>query len=360
MGGDFAPANEVAGAVEAARAYGLEIVLVGRRAQLEAELKHHHTHGLKLDILDAPDVIDMHDSPTDAVRQKPDSSLMRAIHLVKEQRVQALVSAGNTGAVMAAALLELGRIKGVKRPAIAIVIPTLTGRLLLTDIGAQVDCKPEWLVQFGQMGSIYMEHVFGVSNPRVGLLSIGEEESKGNDQVKAAHPLFKQAPLNFAGNVEGKDIPAGLVDVAVCDGFVGNVALKLIEGLATAIGGMMRAELTANPIRKLFALPLRPAFTSLKKQMDWAEYGGAPLLGVDGVCIVAHGRSSPYAIRHAIRVASESASHGVVEQIRSVLGTRQTEQAAGETLNGQAAHATVNGTSAEPSRDRAQPLETAP
>ena len=321
MGGDFAPSNEVAGAVAAARAYGLEVLLVGRRIQLEAELSRHRTTGLTLEVLEADDVIDMHESPAAAVRGKPDSSLVRALCQLREGRADACVSAGNTGAMMAAAFQVLQRIKGVERPAIAIVIPTQQGRLLLLDIGANVDCKPEWLVQFGQMGAIYMEHVLGIQSPRVGLLSIGEEESKGNTLTKAAHALLKEAPLNFYGNVEGKDIPSGIVDVVVCDGFVGNVALKLIEGLASTIGGMIRAELTANPIRKVLAAPLRPAFQSLRKQMDWAEYGGAPLLGVNGVCIVAHGRSSPYAIQHALRVAAEGASHGVVERIGAIFGT---------------------------------------
>ncbi|HEX9623804.1 MAG TPA: phosphate acyltransferase PlsX, partial [Streptosporangiaceae bacterium] len=226
MGSDQAPIAEVAGAVAAARAYGLEVLLVGRRTELSAELAKHVTSGLKLEIVEAETVIDMHESdPARAVRQKPDSSLVRAFNLVQQGRVEACVSAGNTGAFMAAALFELKRIPGVERPALAIVMPTPRGRVLLLDIGANVDCRPEYLAQFGIMGAVYMQHLFGLQQPRVGLLSIGEEATKGNQQVQQAHVLLQGLPINFIGNVEGKDIFGGLADVIVCDGFVGNVAL---------------------------------------------------------------------------------------------------------------------------------------
>jgi glycerol-3-phosphate acyltransferase PlsX len=320
MGGDHAPVSEAAGAVAAARAYGFEVLLVGRRQAIEAELAHHDTRGLTLEIVDADEVVDMHESDVArAVRQKPNSSLVRAMALVKDGAAAAAVSAGNTGAMMAAALFELRRIPGVERPAIAVVMPTPSGRVLLLDIGANVDCKPEYLAQFGLMGAVYMEHLFAAQRPRVGLLSIGEESSKGNQQVVQAHVLLRQMPVNFIGNVEGKDILSGLVDVVVCDGFVGNVALKLIEGLAGAISGMLREELTASFGRKLLAAGLRGAFRDLRKRMDYAEYGGAPLLGINGVCIVAHGRSSPYAMQHALRVAAEGVNHHVLDRLREAV-----------------------------------------
>jgi glycerol-3-phosphate acyltransferase PlsX len=328
MGGDNAPVAEVAGAVAAARAYRIEVLLVGRAAEIRAELDRHETRGLKLDIVEADTVIDMHEpDPARAVRQKQDSSLVRSFALVQNGTAQACVSAGNTGAFMAAALFELKRIPGVERPAIAIVMPTPTGRVLLLDIGANVDCKPEYLAQFGLMGAVYLEHLFGLANPRVGLLSIGEEATKGNQLVQQTFPLLKAMPINFIGNVEGRDLFNGLADVVVCDGFVGNVSLKLIEGLASTISSMLREELTANPVRKLLAAGLRGAFGGLRRRMDYAEYGGAPLLGVNGVCIVAHGRSSPYAMQHALRVAKESVEHHVLDRLReSVAGASPKSQ----------------------------------
>jgi phosphate acyltransferase len=317
MGSDNAPAVEVAGAVAAARAYDLGVVLVGRPEPIEAELARHETAGLDLEVARADDIVDMHDAdPARAVRNKPDSSLVRAFALVREGGAQACVSAGHTGAFMAAALFELKRIPGVERPAISVVMPTPTSRVMLLDIGANVDCKPEYLAQFALMGSVYMKHLFGLANPRVGLLNIGEEVSKGNQQAQAAHQLIAQTPVNFVGNVEGKDIFGDLADVVVCDGFVGNVSLKLIEGLAGAISSMLREELTASPVRKVFALGLRGAFKDLRQRMDWAEYGGAQLLGVNGICVAAHGRSSPYAMQHALRVAVESVNHHVLDRLQ--------------------------------------------
>ena len=317
MGGDNAPAAEVGGVVAAARAYGLEIIMVGRQASIETELAGHDAAGLKLEIVDTDEVIDMHETePASAVRQKPGSSLVRAVTLVRDGEAQACVSAGNTGAFMAAAQLRLRPIHGVERPAIAIVMPTPSSRVLLVDVGANVDCKPEWLAQFAMMGAVYLEHVFGTKDPRVGLLSIGEETHKGNLLIQKAQPLLGRLPINFVGNVEGKDIFADLADVVVCDGFVGNVALKLIEGLAATISRMLREELTASLGRKVLAAGLRGAFADLRRRMDYAEYGGAPLLGVNGVCIVAHGRSTPYALQHAIRVAKESADHHLPDHLR--------------------------------------------
>jgi phosphate acyltransferase len=317
MGSDNAPAVEVAGAVAAARLYNVGVVLVGRRGPIEAELARHDTRGLDLEVVEADQTVDMHDAdPARAVRNKPDSSLVRSFALVREGQAQACVSAGHTGACLAAALFELKRIPGVERPAISAVMPTPNGRVMMLDLGANVDCRPEWLAQFALMGSVYLEHLFGLAQPRVGLLNIGEESSKGNQQAQAAHQLIKQTDLNFVGNVEGKDIFGDLADVVVCDGFVGNVSLKLIEGLAGTISSMLREELTATTPRKLLALGLSGAIKDLRRRMDWAEYGGGQLLGVNGICVIAHGRSSPYAMQHALRVAAESVNHHVLERLQ--------------------------------------------
>jgi glycerol-3-phosphate acyltransferase PlsX len=234
---------------------------------------------------------------------------------VREGRAQAFVSAGNTGAVMAAGLFELRRIKGVDRPALSAVFPTRKGGTLVIDVGANADCKPEYLEQFAVMGSVYMEKVFGARRPRVGLLSNGEEDTKGNALVQAAHARIKRLSLNFIGNVEGKEIPSGDVDVVVCDGFTGNVVLKLSEGLAGAITGLIREEINSSIISKLFAVGVLSAFRRVRKRLDYAEYGGAPLLGLNGVCIVAHGRSNAVAIKNAIRVAAQAVQNDVVGTI---------------------------------------------
>jgi glycerol-3-phosphate acyltransferase PlsX len=237
------------------------------------------------------------------------------VRLVREGRAQAFVSAGNTGAVMAAGLFELRRIRGVDRPALAAVFPTRKGGTLVIDVGANADCKPEYLAQFALMGSVYMTSVFGIDRPKVGLLSNGEEDTKGNALVQAAHPRLRQLPINFVGNVEGKEIPTGDVDVVVCDGFSGNVVLKLSEGLASAINGLIREEINASIVSKLFAVGVLPAFRRVRKRLDYAEYGGAPLLGLNGVCIVAHGRSNALAIKNAVRVASQAVRSDVVGTI---------------------------------------------
>ncbi len=246
--------------------------------------------------------------------------LALAERLVADGHADGFVSAGNTGAVMAAGLFELKRIRGVERPALAVVMPTLRGGALLVDVGANADCRPEHLAQFALMGSVYMERVFGVARPRVGLISIGEEESKGNLLVQQTYPRLRELPINFVGNIEGKDFPAGAVDVAVCDGFVGNVMLKLAEGMASAITGLIRQEIEASVVTRVAALGVLPAFRRARRRMDYAEYGGAPLLGLNGICIVAHGRSNARAIKNAIRVAAESIAHQVnphiVEEIK--------------------------------------------
>ena len=251
--------------------------------------------------------------------RKKDASLTVAARLVKDKEAAGLVSAGNTGACMAAALFIIGRIKGIERPAITSLMPTVKGICLMVDVGANVDCRPSHLAQFAQMGAIYAQRVLGRPNPRVGLLNIGEEPSKGNDAAQKAYQLLSCADINFIGNIEGRDIPGGEADVVVCDGFVGNIVLKFAEGLGLGMFSMLKEELTASLPRKLAAAVLRPGLAKIKKKMDYAEYGGAPLLGVKGTVIIAHGSSNAKAIRNAIRVAKEAASNGVVDAIAQLM-----------------------------------------
>ncbi len=299
----------------AARAYGMSVLLVGPRETVEAELGKHRLEGLDLQVVHASEVIGMDEHPANAVRQKTDSSIVVGMRLVKEGRAGAFVSAGNTGAMVAAGLFGLGRARGVDRPALGTIFPTVKGKILLIDVGATPDAKPEHLAQFGLMGSIYLERVFKVPKPRVGLISIGEEEGKGNLLVQQASPRLRAMPLNYVGNVEGKDIPAGAVDVGVCDGFVGNVLLKFAEGLASSIGGIMREELGRTWWSKLLAAGSLPAFRRARQRMDYAEYGGAPLLGLRGLAIVAHGRSNAFAIQNALRVARDGAELDIARLI---------------------------------------------
>ncbi len=319
-GGDLAPAEPVKGAVEAARLHGLSLILVGQEAVVRAELAKYDTAGLDLEVIDAPEVVGMEEHPVAAVRTKRRSSLNVGISLVREGRAQAFVSAGNSGAVLAAGLFGLGRIEGIERPALAGVYPTVAGPLLLIDIGANADVRPQHLRQFALLGSAYMEKAIGVRNPRVALLSNGEEETKGNLVVQEAHRLLRESGPNFVGNVEGRDLPwGGKADVVVCDGFVGNVAVKLSEGLSESIFSLLRAELSRNLVSKAAAAVLMPAFRRLKRRLDYEEYGGAPLLGVKGVVIIAHGRSRAKAIRNALRVAAQAAEQRLVEGIAASL-----------------------------------------
>lgn len=314
MGGDHAPDVVIEGAVLAARELGVGILLVGPEQELRTRLGKDAVN-LDIEIVNATQVVEMDEHPANAVRQKPDSSMVVGVRQVREGRAQAFVSAGNTGAVMAAGLFELRRIRGVDRPALSGVFPTRKGGCLVIDIGANADAKPEYLAQFALMGSAYMEGVFGIKSPKVGLLSNGEEETKGSALVQAAHPRLRALPINFVGNVEGKEIPSGDVDVVVCDGFTGNVVLKLAEGLAGAITGLIREEINASLFSKLCAVGILPAFRRVRKRLDYAEYGGAPLLGLNGVCIVAHGRSNALAIKNAVRVAAQAVESDVVGTI---------------------------------------------
>jgi len=319
MGGDFAPQEIILGAIEAAQQYRCEIILVGDESIINPMLEQHpNWQDLKISVRHTTQVIEMTEHPGAAVRKKKDASVVVATSMLKHGLCDAVISAGHTGAAVAAALLGLGRIKGIERPAIATPIPNLSGTTVLLDSGANVDSKPRNLVQHAIMGSLYSEYIFGVDNPRVGLLNIGEEETKGNEQVLATYPLLQNSKtIRFVGNVEGRDITAGSVDVVVCDGFVGNIVLKTGEGLASAIMQLLKeAILRAGWFVKPAAFLLKPAFRDLKTKLDYAEYGGAPLLGVEGVFIICHGSSKAKAIKNAVRVAKEFAEKQVVEHIR--------------------------------------------
>lgn len=316
MGGDFAPQEVVVGAVKAKREMDIDIVLVGEGDRVKTELKLLDAEEL-IPVVNSTEVIEMNESPAGAVRSKRNSSIVKAVNLVKNGEATAFVSAGSTGAAMAASLLYWGRIENIGRPAIATILPNLYKNTLLLDVGANIDCKPRHLLQFGIMGSIYAQIIMKRSNPTVGLLSIGEEETKGNELTLASYSLLKNSKLNFIGNVEGKDIFTGLADVIVCDGFVGNVVLKTGEGLAATLLGMIQKELTSNLLAKMGTALTLSVLKDLKRKIDYAEYGGAPLLGVNNVCVVSHGRSSSTAIKNAIKMAWDLSRNDVVSAIRN-------------------------------------------
>ncbi len=310
MGGDHGPEVIVRGAIDGARRFDASISLVGTPSEITRAIDGLDHAGVDLDIVEATDIITMDEHPAQAVRRKPESSINVAMRLVREGRADAMVSAGNSGAVMAGALMQLGRVKGIERPAIASYMPTAANNTLLLDLGAVTDPKPSVLVQFAVMGQVYAQRVLDIENPTIGLLSNGEEASKGNALVQAVHPLLAAAEdLNFIGNVEGRDVAMGTVDIVVTDGFTGNVALKTAEGVASMLVEVLRAEITASIPRKLGGLLLKPAFRALRSKLDYAEIGGAPLLGVNGVVIISHGRSSAKAVENAVGVAVRSANH---------------------------------------------------
>lgn len=317
MGGDHAPKAEVDGAIQAVKAFPVEVILVGKEDVLRQELESHSGwEKLRIRIQHASEAITMDDSAAKAMRTKKDSSIRIAARLVRDGVAQGVVSAGNTGAVMATVKMIQGMVPGVERPALASAFPTLKGTpAVLVDVGANVDSSPVMLAQFAIMGEIYSRVIFKTGNPRVGLLSIGEEEHKGNDLTHRTTPLLKKLPINFIGNVEGRDLYSGTVDVVVCDGFIGNVALKVSEGIVEVIKHMLKESLQATITRQIGYVLSRAAFTDFKKRVDYSEYGGAPLLGVKGVCIICHGRSNPNAIKNAVRVAAEFAHGGVTARI---------------------------------------------
>ena len=325
MGGDNAPAVEVEGAIQAARELRARILLVGQEEVVRAELARQgvanpRQHRLHIEVVHASEVVTMEESVVTAVRRKKDSSIRVAAKLVRDGHAHGLVSAGNTGAVMMTAKLVLGTLPSVDRPALAGVFPTVKGKgTVLLDVGANAECKPEHLKQFAVMGAVYSRAFLDVSNPRVGVMSIGEEDVKGNDLTKETFALLREAAINFVGNVEGRDIFTGDVDVIVCDGFTGNVILKTSEGLVHAMMSLLRSELGQTYMTQAGALLSRQAFQNVKKRMDYSELGGAPLLGAKELTMICHGSSTPKAIRNAIRIAKEFHKRGINDQIEQEL-----------------------------------------
>src|SRR5215475_8284604 len=319
MGSDRAPKPEVEGAIQAARRFGISVALVGPEEALRAEMfRHPFARSLPISIIHASEFITMDEKAVQAVRAKRDSSMRVGLRLVREGQAAAFITAGNTGAAMFAAKTTLGALPGVDRPALVAIIPTAIGTVsTLLDVGANVDCKPHNLEQFAMMGEIYFRSMFNVARPRVGLLSIGEEEGKGNELTRESFPLLKQLPINFVGNVEGRDIYNGKVDVIVADGFVGNVALKTSEGVANLVRATLKETLAATITRQVGYLLSRSAFSDFKKRIDHTEYGGAPLLGVKGACFITHGSSNVNAIKNAIRVANDFVDRNITANIEA-------------------------------------------
>jgi glycerol-3-phosphate acyltransferase PlsX len=313
MGGDFGPPNLVAGAALALREYPhiSKLFLVGDTAQIEAELRKLGCNDSRIEVVHSTQVVDMSDRAWSAVRRKKDSSISRAVDLVKHGQANAIVSAGHTGAAVAASMVKLRTLPGIYRPGIAAVLPTETNVFVLMDAGANIDARPEHLLQYAFMGSVYSSHVLGYKNPTVGLISLGEEDVKGNEMTKEVFKMLKKSSLNFVGNIEGRHLFEDPVEVVVCDGFVGNVILKTCESISVAIFQWLKHELSRTPMRKVGAFLARESFRTIKDKTNYEEYGGSPLLGVNGICIIAHGSSTPLAVKNALRVAAESIEHQV-------------------------------------------------
>ena len=321
MGSDKAPKPEIEGAILATRHHNVRVLLVGREEQLRSEMAHHPSaSSLPIEIVNATEVVGMEEKAAQAVRSKRDSSMRVGLRLVREGKAAGFITAGNTGAAMATAKMVLGTLPGVDRPALAAVFPSSKGSAtILVDVGANVDCKPQNLEQFAIMGDMYSRSIFNIARPRVGLLSVGEEESKGNDLTREAYPLLKKLPIHFVGNVEGRDLYNGNADVIVCDGFIGNVALKVSEGLVEAVRFLLKESLKSTISSQVGFLLSKKAFADFKKRLDYSEYGGAPLLGLKGVCIVGHGSSNANAIKNAIRVAAQFADTQINARIEQEL-----------------------------------------
>jgi glycerol-3-phosphate acyltransferase PlsX len=316
MGGDDGPRTIVDGSLVAARHLQIGLLLAGDRALIERELSRHPAaRGLDIHIIDTPERVDMGEQASAALRRKPRASIRIAAEAVRDGRAAAFFSAGHTGASVMAAVATFGRLPGIDRPALATIIPTRQKPAVLLDSGATVECRPQHLVQFALMGAVYSRLAFGHSNPRIGLLSVGEEEGKGNELTRDAHQLLKAAPINFVGNVEGRDVYAGEADVIVCDGFTGNVTLKISEGLVETVETLLHAELQSTFGSQIGYLLSAQAFRRFRKRLDYSEYGGAPLLGVNGICIVGHGRSSAKAVRNAVTMAARAVNQGLLEKL---------------------------------------------
>ncbi len=321
MGGDYAPAVNIEGAIETVTDIeGIDVILVGDESSLQRELDGKKYLPNRIVIKHASQVVEMNESPSVAIRKKRDSSISRAIELVKNGEADGFVSAGHSGAVMATALLQLGTSKGVIRPAIATIMPSLKAPFVLIDAGVNLHCKPENLLQFALMGSAYCRAIFGRSEPKVALLSVGEEDTKGNELTREAFKLLKKIDINFTGNIDGKDIFTGIADVIVCDGFTGNIVLKTSEGLADAIVKILKREIAEQSVGRIGYLLMKNALIGFKKKTDYDEYGGAPLLGINGTCIISHGRSTAKAIKNALKVASDFSEKRVYEVIASDIG----------------------------------------
>lgn len=315
MGGDHAPLEPVKGAIDALQHIDAEMVLIGDEGQIRQELKKYKYDESRVTVVHTSEVITGEDKPVVAIKRKKDSSMVVGLLQLKDKEIDAFVSAGNTGALLAGGLLRVGRIKGIDRPALCSVYPTRTGMSILADAGANADCKPRNLLEFGIMGSLYAQNVLSIDNPRVGLANIGHEEGKGNALVIEAYDMLKESNVNFIGNVEARDIPDGATDVIVCDGFTGNVILKLSEGVAKSFSSMIKEIFMKSPLTKVAALLVKNGLGEMKKGMDYTEYGGAPLLGVKGLVVKAHGSSNAKAFMNAIRYAEKAAASGVVEKI---------------------------------------------
>ena len=330
MGGDYAPAAVVEGAVLAWREFGIETILVGAPARIETELARLDARGLPLEVREATQTIEMGESPARALKSKPDSSIRVAIRLVKDGEASAVFSAGDTGAAFASALYELQRLKGVIRPAIAALIPTLKGFSVMLDVGANLNPKPQQLFQYGLMGAVYTEAVLGKDRPTVGLLNVGGEDTKGTEALKEAHQLFNLSDLNFVGNVEGNTIFQGIPDVIVCDGFSGNVALKVSESLSEMFTSLLRDEVEHSFRSKIGYMFLQNGIKSMRKRTDYSEYGAAPLLGVGGLCTIGHGRSNPKAVKNAIRTTAEIVKRDLNTKIQAEIDKHLAVQRSGE------------------------------
>lgn len=329
MGGDNAPDEIVGGALMAAGGLGVELILVGQADAIQREL-WGTTENPRLRVVHAPDVIGMDEHPTEAVKAKPDSSIVAGLRMVKNGEADAFVTAGNTGASMAAALLTLGRIPGIGRPALATIFPSGENRLtMLLDVGANADCRPIHLIQFAYMGAAYMERMFGIASPRVGLLSIGEEDTKGSQMTVEVNHELRKSRLNFVGNIEGKDLTRGAADVVVMDGFTGNVVIKTAEGMAELMFDELRRAVELTPWNRAAGLILMSELRKVKHRLDYAEYGGAQLLGVEGVTVIGHGRSNSRAIFSAIRAARDAVQNGVIETLREIAREVPSRRASG-------------------------------